>query len=148
MTTVQSPPKTFPWFRLAGTLLSIGIFGFSLAGNGYSVGDPANPQSWAGCFVLLLIGWLGLFEGILAWLANPVLFTAWVFSLTKLRWMTLALSVTAALIALTFLLQPDMPVNEAGHRGPVTALGQGYWIWISSMLLLSVWIIIDSIIDP
>lgn len=148
MTTAQSPPKSFSWFRLAGMLLSLGIFGVSLTGSGYAVGDPANPQSWTSCFALLLLGWLGVFQGILAWLANPTLFAAWAFSLTKFRWVTLALSVTAALMALTFLLQREMPINEAGHVGPVTALGQGYWIWISSMLLLSVWTLIDSIIDP
>ncbi|MGV2334923.1 MAG UNVERIFIED_CONTAM: hypothetical protein LVR18_12675 [Planctomycetaceae bacterium] len=74
--TASLPPQVrrkFPWLRLGGTLISMSLFGLSLTGYGYATEDPTIPRNWASCFLLLLIGWLGLFEGITAWLANPTM---------------------------------------------------------------------------
>jgi hypothetical protein len=135
--------RKFPWLRLGGTLISMSLFGLSLTGYGYATGDPTIPRNWASCFLLLLIGWLGLFEGITAWLANPTMGAAWLFAITPFRWMSFGLSVLAMFFALSFVFQRDILVNEAGHRAQIVALGFGYWIWISSMAFQAIWCLFD-----
>ncbi|MFM7055410.1 MAG: hypothetical protein ACKO2P_00665 [Planctomycetota bacterium] len=91
---------------------------------------------------------MGLFDGIPAWLANPTIAVAWVCGLTRFRWLTLVLSALALLLALSFLFQRDILINEAGHRGPVTAIGQGYRIWLLSMAFLALWTVVDQVLHP
>jgi hypothetical protein len=55
---------------------SILLFLVSLTQNGY-YRDGDRGDAWAPSFSLLLVGWLGVFAGIPAWLANPMLAVAW-----------------------------------------------------------------------
>jgi len=135
--------RKFPWLRLGGTFVSIALFGFSLTCYGYATEDSTQRQSWVHCLALLLIGWMGVFDGIPAWLANPAMGAAWLFVITPFRWMSFGLSVLALLFALSFVFQRDILVNEAGHRERISVLGFGYWIWVFSMAFQAIWCIVD-----
>src|SRR3954463_1280614 len=49
--------------------LSVALFLLCLTQDGYYVEGP-DPRAWASPAVLLSMGWLGVFEGVFAWLAN------------------------------------------------------------------------------
>lgn len=84
--------------------------------------------------MLLLIGWLGVFEGIVAWLANPALLLAWIFTLSRKRRVEAVICSLAALgLALSFLSVKEMDRDEAGHHAKIISYGLGYWLWIGSI---------------
>jgi len=45
--------------------------------------DFKNPKELAPGYLLLLAGWMGFFYGCYVWLANPLLFVAWLFMVKK-----------------------------------------------------------------
>lgn len=61
--------------RYALLWLSVGLFVLCLANDGYYI-EGSNPRAWAAAWGLLLVGWIGMFSGTLAWLANPALTVA------------------------------------------------------------------------
>ncbi|MDB5335220.1 MAG: hypothetical protein JWN70_839 [Planctomycetaceae bacterium] len=136
--TVRNPRQ---WFTVNGMSLAVSIILFlvSLTQDGYYIDRPEDPRAWAPCIGLLLIGWLGVLEGVWAWLANPALAVAWLLMLTKPgRISQIILAVLATGLALSFLLYPEILANEAGGRTRITGYGAGYWLWISSMVTAAV----------
>ncbi len=88
----------------------------------------------------LLFGWFGaLFLGsaYFAWFANPFFITA-IFINKKAPVLSLIFSTVGFVIALTFLKGGIVYLNEAGHKGYITQLQAGYWLWIGSMVTLIV----------
>ena len=60
-------------FPKALVLASLILYVICLANDGYYI-EGTNPRAWSAAWALLLLGWLALGTGVLAWLANPVLF--------------------------------------------------------------------------
>ena len=84
----------------------------------------------------LISGLFGLLFGEgLEWLANPLLFIAWIFCFMKLRSLTAFSSASAILLMLTFLRTHSIIVNEAGGVQPIIRVGAGYWLWVVSAIL-------------
>ena len=144
---MQIPGGRFSrWRSVAGVFVAISIVVFicSLGESTYRTDWPGEPHG--SCFVLLLIGWLGVLGGIWAWLANPALLGAWI-SVWSRRTRPLALlcSLAALGFALTFLGQKEMDVDEAGNHAKIISYGAGYWVWIASigvMILGCTWLCI------
>jgi hypothetical protein len=130
-------------------ILSILLFVASLFLDAFYTSQE-NPRSWSLGFGLLVCGWLGLFDGIVAWLANPLLLAAWILLL--LRWprgiWPLVFAVAALALALSFLRVDDLMVDEAGGRAMVTGYGPGYWVWMSSMLVACVAALLKPRFEP
>lgn len=117
----------------AATVLSVVLFLTSLTQDGYYIDRPGDPRAWAPCIGLLLIGWLGVFDGILAWLANPALLAAWIFlNFRSSRRLGAAIGAAAIAFALSFLLYTEILTNEAGGTSKITGYGAGYWLWVAS----------------
>ena len=92
-------------------------------------------SAWPG-YGILLFGPLGLFVSFATnwtWLANPTLFAAWIMHLVGAKIMSAILSLAAFAIAVSFLFQREIMVNEAGLLLPITGYRIGYWIWLSSI---------------
>jgi hypothetical protein len=89
-------------------------------------------------FVLLLIGWSGVFAGQFAWFANLFLFLAWIFILCRL-WLTAAvIALLGILIALDTraLLGQILDADEGGvNKMHVESIGIGFYIWLGSMII-------------
>ncbi len=86
----------------------------------------------------LLFGWLGVLyekEGSYAWLANPFLLLTWIFIFKNPK-IALVLSIIAFSFAFSFYFQKEMVKNEAGIIGKITHYKMGYWLWISSILII------------
>jgi hypothetical protein len=81
---------------------------------------------------LLLMGWLGILQGIFAWLANPLLFFAWITYGFGAYSVALVFAGFAILFVLSFFSVQQILVNEAGNYANITHYGVGYWLWLMS----------------
>lgn len=126
--TAQSTPNR-------AVLASFVCFGLSLAGPGfYADGGAARGLG------LLMMGWMGILDGIVAWIANPLLATAWISYFIGRHRVTAATATLAALFMLSFLFVSSVPASGGGRAGVHT--GWGYWLWLASAVLA--YISVDS----
>lgn len=98
--------------------------------------------------LLLMIGWIGILTGEIAWIANPLWGLAVLFGLqgkqkteTDVRayaWSSLVLGVAAQIFALTFLFQRTTQCGNGGVESEIGGYGPGYFLWISS-IAVHVW---------
>lgn len=87
-------------------------------------------QEWQYGYSLFMWGWLGVFAGQFAWLANPAI----IISQFKIRSMTLMLLIIFILFisiaeALTIREIPDVPADR------ILAFGIGYHLWITASII-------------
>ena len=101
----------------------------------YLAGD--DPESSSASWLLLLVGWMGLFYGVFAWVANPLLVLSWILCLMGELRAASIVSAAAVLFALSFLLHSTIVASEAPTYKAVTGYGVGYWLWLASMLIMA-----------
>ena len=83
---------------------------------------------------MLCIGWIGIFGGVYAWLANPILLVAWTFILFHRNGRATILLIASLGLALSFLREKHWERDESGmHTANITGYGLGYWLWIASI---------------
>jgi hypothetical protein len=122
-------------FRYGLLLASILLYVLSLAQDGFYI-DRVDRDAYAPCWGLLLIGWLGVFDGMFAWLANPLLLVAWVFTAVgRSRTSAVSCAIVALGFSLSFLVHNDILTDEGGGRSAITEYGWGYWLWNMSIVL-------------
>ena len=83
--------------------------------------------------MVFLLGWFAVltsFAGI-SWLANPLLFAAWLMLRKNLK-ASMILSMLATLFALSFLLVDSIAANENGQSQQIVSHQLGYWLWLLS----------------
>jgi putative flippase GtrA len=122
-------PKIPNHFPKVALYLSVGLFLLSLLNDGYYAEGQSSP-AW----LLLLIGWIGVFSGTLAWLANPLLIGAWILLLCKRTSLSLIAALVAMAFMLTFLFQKTVISSEAPTYSRISGYGLGYGLWIASTL--------------
>ena len=122
--------------RILVLIGSVLLFLASLTQDGYYLAGD-NPESWSASWLLLLIGWMGLYVGVFAWLANPLLVLSWMLCLRGKHGAALIVSTAAVLFALSFLLHSTIVADEAPTYKAVTGYGVGYWLWLASMLIMA-----------
>ena len=110
---------------------SVGLFLLSLTQDGYYI-DGTDPRAWAPAWGLLLFGWLGLFSGVFAWLANPLLVIGWILFIRRRYRAGLWTTIAALLFMLSFLLHTTIQSSEAPTYSKITGYGPGYWLWVAS----------------
>jgi hypothetical protein len=96
-------------------------------------------------FSVLVVGWLGILVGQVAWYANFVIGLSLIFLLFR-RWLTAALLalVAVAIAADTLLLfSKEIPADEGGvNKMYLVHIGPGFYFWVASMLVVVVGAII------
>jgi hypothetical protein len=87
---------------------------------------------------ILLTGWSGVFVGIFAWFANPLLFLAWLLILCRL-WRTAALMTLLAMLlaSQTFtIFFRTLPADEGDvNHYTIQSFGIGFYFWVASLLI-------------
>ena len=100
-----------------------------------------NCGDWPG-YLILLVGWLGVADGLsnLAWIANPLIFVAWIaiwfgHSRYGLMW---ALPAFAFAVSFSYA---RAAIAKSDHR-PLTGswigtwgLETGYWLWLAAIAI-------------
>jgi hypothetical protein len=112
------------------------LFALSLFKDGYFVERGDSITSAGSAWLLLLIGWMGLFLGIIAWLANPLLLVGWLLLAGRQPRAAAVCALAATVCAGSFLFYKTMITDEAGHRSRITGYGLGYWLWLGSAAVL------------
>lgn len=81
-----------------------------------------------------MTGWMGYLIGWFYWTANPL------FLISLLLWKkpkaAFWLSITSFVIAISFIFQDDMILNEGGGADPIQSFSAGYYLWCLSILSL------------
>jgi len=126
-------------------LLSIILFIISLFQPAFFI-DRKDSDAYSDSLFLFALGWMSFFGGgfipFLIWLANPL----YIISLflinrkSKTGIITISISIFLALI---FANLNEILTSESGSTSKITELGVGYFLWISSFIVL----FINSIIN-
>ena len=98
---------------------------------------PGSCENFSG-LLTVLFGWFGvlmLHVPAFPWLANPILFIAWIFFKKKPK-ISLILCVISFLLMVSFLFVNEIIVNDGSTKGIILSYGLGYWLWILSSLVL------------
>ena len=119
---------------------SVVLFAFSLVHDGFYTEVLGNPFVWTPGWWLLMIGWGALYDGVVAWLANPAIVASWVMIwFPQARTLAAVFGLIALCCALSFMLQSDVITNEGGGRSVITGYGTGYWLWTASIGAMALW---------
>ena len=103
---------------------------FQIAG----VETPYSPS-----YEMFKVGWLALLSGMVAWLANPLLYLSWFFAILSKDKVTMVTSVLAAALALSFMLHDTIVVGtNPAKQAAIVGYGLGYWLWLASALTMGV----------
>jgi hypothetical protein len=86
-------------------------------------------------FVCLVFG---AFAGQPAWFANPLYFAAVIALMKKKNYITIFFSCFALAAAAATVSIKQIPKNEAGDMTAVVGYGPGFYLWVSSMLVVLV----------
>ena len=97
-----------------------------------------NPKAWSPAVYSLLLGPIGLFDGVFEWLANPVLAAAWVFFFARKNKIALLLGSLASVLMLAFLFRQTIIASEAPTYAKIIGYGAGYLLWVTSGVLVIV----------
>jgi hypothetical protein len=106
---------------------------------------PQSSDTWFG-WTALLLGWLGIAVGSVAWLANFVLGLTLIFLMCGLRWATLISSAVTVLLSVDFfpVLSAHIPADEGGvGRAVLRPPEIGVWLWFASIAaaFIGAWIL-------
>lgn len=118
---------------IAGAVLavSVGLFAIAMTQDAYYI-DAEDPAAWASSWILLTAGWVGIFDGVFAWLANPLIAMAWGFYLARKHRAGAWSAAAATILALSFLMHAQIISSSAPTYSTITGYGLGYWLWIAS----------------
>jgi len=119
----------------AGLLIYMSLL--FLGGMAYIISLILDVSGYLTGIFFLLAGWMSL-GGInedpfvaLAWLANPLVLAAWIFSFKRMNLMAIGAACAALTLSALFLLCHEVPVNEAGGISPRQP-GPGYDFWLTT----------------
>jgi hypothetical protein len=121
--------------RLKPLLASFVLYAGALAFPGFYVIRGNEPsKQWIEGFWLLAFGPFAVPQGIFAWLANPLLFAAWISFARQAFGKAVAFSVAALVFALTFHLHQGSSFHDGSGMNTFGSAAPGYWLWIASLL--------------
>lgn len=112
---------------------SILIYGISLFQDCFCTSHCVNS------FFALLFGFLPMSSGVanICWLANPLLFMSWVVFYKDTK-SSFIFSLLASALSFMFLFATEVAVNEGGSPSQIDSLEIGYWLWLSSIFIISI----------
>jgi hypothetical protein len=130
--------------KIITIVLSLLIFGISLSQNAVIVNyDEIKAVSSLEYFFMGSTAFIGggLLEQII-WLANPLCFFAIRF-LIKNDDRAITLSVIALVLAISFSFWNEILGAESGAMAKIISLELGYYLWVLSILILTIGILIN-----
>ena len=115
---------------------SIALFALALTQDGFYL-DRMGRDAWAPGWGEFAFGWLSLFSGTLAWLGNPFLIASWIALYRGKGKSAGCLAIVALAFMLSFLLNTTIVDSEAGTASRISGYGFGYWLWLSSAIVVA-----------
>ena len=112
-----------------------------------SLASPAimtdNDGAWYG-YLVLLLGWQGIFAGMFAWIANLLFIIGLGFCLLKMNKIARISVICAFIVSLQSFYFTSYPAYYGGTSTVEVYLSYGFYLWLSSFALL----LIATIIAP
>lgn len=111
-------------------ILSIVTFIISLTQKSYCTDECGDS------ITALIFGFFAIISGLvgLSWYANPLLLISW-FTIKDNKYSTI-FSKISFLLSFSFLLFNEIIIDEAGHYSKIVSYELGYWLWISSTIIM------------
>lgn len=126
-------------------ILSIIVFIISLFQPAFFI-DRKDSDAYSDSLFLFALGWMSFFGGgfipFIIWLANPIYLIS-IFLINKSLKSGISMSLISILLALIFANLNSILTSESGSTSKITELGLGFYLWISSFVIL----FISSIIN-
>jgi hypothetical protein len=121
--------------KKAMLIISIGLFVFSLSQECFCTSGECGGKGSG--LAILLFGCLGFFlsPAGFTWLANPTIFFSWIYLNKNPRQSTIA-GLVAVILSCSFLFFHKIVSDESGYPKEITGCRLGYWLWISSMIVM------------
>ena len=97
--------------------------------------EAGTSESGGIGLAVVLTGWFGMLTGEwsgIVWIANPILYLAWILYKVK-PVLALQLGGLSFAIAVSFLFCEEIMINEGGGHAKISKFAVGYWIWMMSM---------------
>lgn len=92
-------------------------------------------------YKVFLMGFFGVFAGVFAWFANPLMLLALALSKFKKRLGASIVSVLAVVLGLQSYMSKAVPFNESsmepGNLNFVDHLGWGFYLWMGGLVVLA-----------
>lgn len=129
-------------FKMPGpfVMASLAIFIVSLTQKALTYSDFDGQGAYSSLSMFLMGGISVLGGGLLEWLiwlANPLYFIS-ILLLLKRKKQSIKTSILATSVAFTFLFWKNILVSENGRNAEIVALKLGYWLWLSSLVVLTI----------
>ena len=117
------------------------LFFASLFCNAYTEQTFEGVKSMP-AILALLTGWGDMPSPSFAWFANPIGFVGWLLIWQRQYKSALYICILAVLLAISFLLESHVLIDEAGNTGAILSRGLGYWLWLASTtsMLIASWV--------
>jgi len=134
----------------------MGLFLASLTQPAFCTDGKCAPTPFGG-LIILVVGWVGIGEGgaNFTWLSNPSFLVAWVMSMVAwivslpqraslismvlvILVISFAFSALAVILSASFLLFTEVTIGTSGSSNAIFHLHIGYWLWLSSMIVMLV----------
>jgi hypothetical protein len=128
--------RTGVHFLIVG--ISIILYISCLFFDSFQIAGVEKP--FAPSYEMFQVGWIAVLSGMLAWLANPLLYISWFFALLDKDKVTLITSMVAMALALSFMLHDTIVVKKTGETVATAAIvgyGLGYWLWLASAVFMA-----------
>jgi len=137
--------RLLPIIQRAIILLSLSVLIISLSQPAfYCNGHKAMPSAY-----LFFMGWSGILGGgipsCLPWLANPIYFIS-IYLIIRNKNYALYLSLLSVLIAFSFSFLDNIVTSESGSTSKIVSLEPGYYLWLTSFIILFLGCIICKIL--
>ncbi len=116
------------------------VFVVSLTQNAFTYNDFDGQKTASSLEVLLVGAFIVLGGGLLEWIiwfANPLYFFG-IISFFKGRKISMAVSILATLLALSFTTWTKVLVCESGREAEIENLDLGYWFWVAGLSILAI----------
>ena len=121
-------------------ILSIIVFIISLFQPAFFI-DREDSDAYSNSLFLLALGWMSFLGGgfvpFIIWLANPI-YVISIFLINKSIKFGIITSLVSILLALIFSNLNSILTSESGTTSKITELGLGFYLWISSFVILFV----------
>ena len=121
-------------------ILSIIVFIISLFQPAFFI-DREDSDAYSNSLFLLALGWMSFLGGgfvpFIIWLANPI-YVISIFLINKSIKFGIITSLVSILLALIFSNLNSILTSESGSKSKITELGLGFYLWISSFVILFV----------
>lgn len=100
---------------------------------------------------ILLLGALGVFVGVFAWFANPLILLALLLAKFKKRLASIILAVSSVALGLQSYALKAVPFNESSMDSRnlqfVDHLGPGFYLWMGSLVIFSFYCFLKKDLD-